>query len=254
VPGNRYPYRDPVNTRLTLDSGQKGGPVWSPDGREIAFHSNRRGSHDVFVMPSDGSGEAELVFATEGNDMPMSWSPDGRTLYCISSDLLVFVAGRLSHVNRQPGGGWSEPFASFFGEELIGPAEISPDNRFLAYASDKSGIWEVYVASLPDGKGKWQVSTAGGSQPCWSRDGKELFYVRGDTLLTVPVPATPAFSAGIPEPLFSDPNLVDRRIYRRYDVSKDGQRFVTMEPIWQSGSGIGIIQNWSAEFRDREEK
>ena len=134
-------------------------------------------------------------------------------------------------------------------------AKFSPDGRFVAYVSDESGRNEVYVRPFPGGDGKWQVSGNGGTQPRWSKDGKELFYVERDTLMAVAVATTPSFTSAAVTRLFQDANLLG--IYDpRYDVSADGRRFVLPEPIVgaeEKPPSIHIIQNWYEEFRDREQ-
>ena len=115
---------------------------------------------------------------------------------------------------------------------------------------DESGRFEVYVRPFPEGEGKRPVSRNGGEDPRWSRDGKELFYVEGDTLVAVAVETTPAFSAGEASRLFSDLSLQQGN-YPNYDVSPDGRRFVTVETVENATPAIHVVQNWFEEFRGR---
>ena len=147
---------------------------------------------------------------------------------------------------------------------------MSPDGRFVAYASNEAGRYEVYVQRFPTGGDKQQVSDNGGGQPVWSKDGKELFYVEGDTLVVVPVNTTPSFSVDLSRRLFRSARFrgvfMGTNAFRaQYDVSADAQRFVLAEPVEEEastpppdhlvgelGRTIRVVQNWYEEFRDRE--
>ncbi len=139
-------------------------------------------------------------------------------------------------------------------------SRLSPDGRFVAYLSDESGRREVYVRPFPEGGGKWQISANGGNFQRWSRDGSELFYVEGQTLMSVAVSTTGGFSAGSAKPLFEHPGLGGGGGgSSTYDVSADGQRFVVVEDV-ESEEGeeakppaIHVVENWFEEFKDREQ-
>jgi Tol biopolymer transport system component len=124
-------------------------------------------------------------------------------------------------------GGKMTPFLSTKSNETNG--QISPDGKWVAYASNESGDWEIYVTTFPTAAGKWQVSRGGGTEPRWRGDGKEIFYIgTGSTLTAVPVNATDTFSSGNPAPLFRTQfraNVSSTDLYS-YDVTKDGQRFL----------------------------
>ena len=137
-------------------------------------------------------------------------------------------------------------------------AKFSPDGRYLAYASDESGRVEVYVRPFPEGSGKWQVSVNGGMHPRWRHDGRKLFYVEESTLMAVSVSTEQGFVLGQPERLFESEDLGTRNSYSapRYDVSADGQRFLTLAPVDDEDAPppvIRVVQNWYEEFRDREQ-
>ncbi len=136
--------------------------------------------------------------------------------------------------------------------------QFSPDGRWVAYASNESGKWEVYVVPFDDSGagpgGKWQVSNGGGRQPRWRRDGKELFYLAPDNrLMSVEVKGGAAFEAGPPVPLFQtrprDPISAEDRY--SYDVAPDGQRFLINAEIEQKAAPMSIILNWTAELKQR---
>ena len=133
---------------------------------------------------------------------------------------------------------------------------FSPDGRYVAYVSDESGQNEVYVQPFPEGGHKVTVSSDGGTKVRWSRDGKELFYVEGETLVAVSVSSGSSFSVGSATRLFEHPGLRPGGNYAPYDVSADGQRFILAEPVGEGGAApvpsIRVVMNWFEEFRDRE--
>ena len=135
-------------------------------------------------------------------------------------------------------------------------AKFSPDGRYVAYSSNESGQYEVYVRPFPEGGRKTTVSSRGGRQPRWSRDGKELFYVEGATLVAVSVSSDAAFSVGSMTRLFEHLSFA-RSFYPQYDVSADGQRFILDEPAGLGSEApapaIRVVQNWFAEFRGRQD-
>ena len=243
----------PMQRRLTFHAAADTRPQWSPSGHEITFQSLRGESWDIFRRAADGTGEAELLIGTEAFERPYGWSRDGNYL------AYVVLAG--GHTDlwylklKGDGEGFeSVPFlATPFGETA---PNLSPDGRFLAYCSDESGEYQVHVRPFPSGEGQRQVSTTGGCQPRWSRDGKELFYVEGDTLIAVEVTSSPNFVAVSTTPLFSDPHLSVGIINEvAYDVSADG-RFVLTDSVERTEAerpSIRIIENWYEEFRDREQ-
>ena len=189
-----------LKRRLTFDPDIDSRPLWSPSGEEIAFGSLRQGNIDIFSRPADGTGEPVLLVGTELDKRPYDWSSDGKYL-------LYTVAHRengrdLWYLKRKEDGSGFEPvpfLQTAFNETA---PQTSPDGRFVAYCSDESGQYEVHVQPFPEGGGKWQVSTNGGTQPRWSKDGKELFYVEGDMLIAVVVRTTPSFSSGSATSLF----------------------------------------------------
>ncbi len=139
-------------------------------------------------------------------------------------------------------------------------ARFSPDGRFVAYASDESGSYEVYVRDFPNGAKKYQVSTRGGTAPRWRRDGKEIFYVAHTSLMAVSATTRPGFSAGTPVRLFEKRYL--RAIQGttvnpnpQYDVSADGKRFVILDrPGGEQPLSIHVVHNWFEDFRSRARK
>jgi Tol biopolymer transport system component len=190
--------------------------------------------------PAQAGLEQFLGPVTEELKSPVSWSPDGRFL------LYAAGPGRSTHLLAQPlmGGGAPLPFALSQGHEEEGV--FSPDGRLVAYVSDESGRREIYVASFPGPGGKWQVSQNGGTEPRWRGDGKELFFLAPDNrLIALQVRiGEGSFQAGAIEPLFQTRTT---GFGWRYDVSRDGQRFLVNTPLpdtSSSSSEITLIVNW----------
>ena len=209
-----------MRRRLTFDPAVDSIPQWSPSGNEITFLSIRQGNFDIFSRPSDGTGEPVLLVGTELNEVPYDWSADGKYLFYTVADPENGLD--LCYLKRKEDGSGFEPFPFLQMPFNEGTPKISPDGRFMAYCSDEWGQFEIHVQPFPEGRGNWPVSTNGGCQPRWSRDGKDLFYVAGDTLLAVAVTTTPSFSFSVPTPLFRNPNLVAANCNQiLYDVSAD---------------------------------
>jgi hypothetical protein len=133
-------------------------------------------------------------------------------------------------------------------------AQISPDGRWLAYASNESGHQEVYAQPFPGLGGKWQISTAGGAEPRWSRDGRQLFYLSGDKMMVVEIQTKAGFIAGSPRLLFDQPYAHDAVLARAatYDVAPDGQHFLMLKEDTQSSQlQLRVVLNWTAELKSR---
>lgn len=237
--------------RLTTGEEPDIDPVWSPDGRRVAFASRRTDSMDVYVAPADGSREATLWFgAADANERPTQWKADPSVLIVwrgSPSGRAMEVVPVSSQTVRPPG----EPITSIAGARL---GRLSPDGRYLAYGSDRSGRAEVYVRTFPNGEHRIQVSVDGGRQPRWSPDGSELFYVQDDSLLAVRFTSSAVPAAGVPEKVFSRMGLatsVDVGFpgIAAYDVASDGSRFLVRERL-PGTNAIRVVQNWFEEFRN----
>jgi Tol biopolymer transport system component len=232
--------------RFTFGPFNQTHPVWSPDGNQIVFASDRDGASNLYRKASTGAGNEELLLASDAAKYSTDWSPDGRFIAYenqdpkTGSDLwLLPLFG-----NRKP-----IPFLRTDFNE--GQGQFSPDGRWMAYSSDESGRREVYVRAFPASGGKWQISTAGGSFPRWRRDGKELFYLAADRkLMAVPVNADSAIETGQAQALF-EPRILGIPIVP-YSVSGDGQRFLVTIPAEEaSSSPITVVLNWTAAFEKR---
>ncbi len=188
---------------------------------------------------------------------PTDWSKDGR--YLAYRELAPATGFDIRYVELQSDGEVSEPVTFLATPASEWSARFSPDGRFVAYMSDESGSYQIYVRPFPDGAGQRQVSVNGGQQARWRSDGRELYYVEGDTLMAVSVSTESAFTLGQPQQLFESPDLISGNASAStYDVSADGERFVTIAPTEDGDEEaalpkIRIVQNWYEEFRDREQ-
>jgi Tol biopolymer transport system component len=240
-----------TSRRLTFDPTDECNPVWSPDGSHVAFFSDRRGEREIYQKPANGSGEDELLLAAkdqEGHDgVGMStedWSPDGRF---IVYNFVPMAAHRndLFLLPMSPAAGRKPiPFLGTGATEFMGA--IAPNGRWIAHFSDESGDGEVYVRDLSPrgerGPGKWQVSAGGGWEPRWRRDGKELLYTAGSTIMAVAVkPVGPSFQAGAPRALFEVP--MPRLASHRFDVTRDGQRLL-VDTLVTADEPVRVLVNW----------
>jgi Tol biopolymer transport system component len=242
-----------VKTRITFTSGgQAMSPHWSPSGSELLFSSAREGSQtlDIHVKSADGTGEAKLVFGSELNDYASDWSTDGRYALADQHSPTTQFPTHVLLLGRKDDGRFegSPLFATEYVEKA---AKLSPDGRYVAYVSDESGVFELYVQRFPDGGEKLQISVRGGRQPRWSRDGAELFFVEDDALMVVQVEHGERLSVSAPEMLFRSAAF-GTSPHAHYDVSSDGRRFILAEYTDRNPTRIRVVQNWYEEFKDQE--
>jgi eukaryotic-like serine/threonine-protein kinase len=236
-------------TRLTFGRTANATPIWTPDGKRITFGSTRAGSSasNAFWQPADGSGSAEALttFGENGHNMG-SWSPDGQVLSfeeinpVTRRDVWVYtLSDRKAH-----------PFLNTQFNETA--PEFSPDGRWLAYASDESGRYEIYVQPYPGPGGKWQISTEGGTEPRWIRNG-EIFYRSGTKMMAVDTKLKPTFSADKPKMLFEGQYVPSLATMHNYDVSPDGQRFLMVKDSEQAtlSTQINVVLNWFEELKQK---
>jgi serine/threonine-protein kinase len=224
-------------------------PVWTPDSERIAFGSTRGASRvcNLYWKPADGSRDATLLDQSDHPRFAGSWSPDGKLLAFVEwhprtmRDIWLLDA-------QDPGE--STPILQTEYDEFS--PLFSPDGRWLAYNSNESGRYEIYVESFPRGRGRWLVSAGGGTEPVWSADGSELFYRKGEAMFVVPVRFTPTFSAGAPQRLFE--RSLKRGIYDSlsYDVSPDGREFLMIErQLELVPNQLHVVLDWDEELRRR---
>jgi WD40 repeat protein len=233
--------------RFTFDPAlsANGNVVWSPDGLHIAFSSERRGNRDIFEKKAGGSVETPLL-ATSNDEWPEDWSKDGRYLAYGSNA----GNGAFGDLHALP----------LFGDRKPIPVALSPfsedeprfsfDGKWLAYNSNESGTTQVYVVSFPATDQKRQISTAGGVQPRWRRDDKELYYLALDgAMMAVEFRAGPTVESGSPRALFNT-GLDADQARDQFAVRPDGQRFLIQLPA-QEGSAmpVTVVMNWTAALR-----
>jgi hypothetical protein len=236
-----------TNARLTSEPTVESHPIWDRSGNSITYYSNRRGNRDIFSKPADGRGTATPLVAGPLNENPEDWSSDGSVLVYSVDD--PQRKGDLWYLKRKVDGSY-EPVPFLQTPFAESEAALSPDGRYLAYKSNESGRAEIYVQRFPEGGPKQQISINGGHYPRWRKDGTELFYVAGETLMAAPVTTGSHFSVGVPGPLFKNTDLDSDG--RRYDVSSDGRRFLIAERAEESAKPvIRVVRNWFTEFRDR---
>ena len=240
-------------SRFTVGTALNASPLWAPDGSRILFRTNRNGATELYGKSAGGGGneDAELTQATQlaagiesPNLVPSDWSPDGRYLIgnipqkMTGYDLwLIPLAG-----DRKP-----VRFLDSPGDQLH--ANFSPNGHFVAYSSDESGRFQVYVQTIPLSDRKWQVSTNGGYEPRWKADGREIYYLSDDRkLMAVTVSAGPSF--GVPKALFQTripQGVISRRTH--YVPTPDGSRFlINTQTDEAPPNRITIVLNWQVEL------
>ena len=230
-------------SRFTFNSKTNEFPVWSPDGARIAYHSTRSAPGAIYQKTTSGAAQDEVLDQGAPNKRADDWSRDGRYI------ILETAAGGKTRgdIWVLPLFGDRKPFPYLQTEFNERSAKLSPNGQWLAYASDETKQYEIYVQTFPSPGGKWQVSTNGGTSPVWSRDGKELFFIGADQkLMVIEVKGGAKFEASVPSPLF-DTHL--STINPGYDVSKDG-RFLMPVAIEQATTPpMTVVINWNAGMK-----
>jgi eukaryotic-like serine/threonine-protein kinase len=226
-------------SHFTFDPTEETNPTWSPDGTQIVFTSRQKGKGDIYRKAATGAGIAEPLMESRELKIVESWTPDGRFI-------LYDSAGK---VWALPLSGDRKPVALLTQDGALRVSSVSPDMRWVAYASNGTGRSEIYVQSFPPSGGKWQVSTTGGEEPYWRRDGKELFYVEGKRLMAVAVTADgPRFQPGTPKPLF-EVRQQSFGFRSRYQVAANGQKFLVVVPLESTSPPITVVTNWIAGLK-----
>jgi Tol biopolymer transport system component len=186
------------NSRFTFEPVEQVVGVWSRDGGTVAYRAVFKEGSAVFTKRASGQEREKLVLRSQATDdlLPNSWSPEGHQILCTNQ-----ATPRTYLALLPAAGGAAVPLLNTKANEANG--QISPDGKWVAYASDESGTWEIYVTSFPGAAGKWQVSRGGGTEPRWQGDGKEIFYIApSGMLMAVPVNGESIFATGTPAPLF----------------------------------------------------
>jgi len=238
-----YDLEREMRTRFTFDPADDRTPLWSPDDSQLAFSSTRNAEGEIYMRPTSGQGDIRLLYTANEQIELTDWSGDGRLIF-------------FNRINPDEGGSdiWALDMQTFEAMPLLSgswfeDASLSPDGKWLAFASDESGTSEIYVQSFPTAAGRWMVSSDAGPspayRPAWRGDSRELYYLRGGAVVAVAVTGDATFSFGTPKTLFS---VSVTTASDNYTVSKDGQRILTNElpPADQGKVGARLIQNWTA--------
>ena len=231
-----------VSTRFTFGPSSNVDAIWSPDGRRIVYTSREKGPGDLFVKDASGTKDPEPLLVDKDEKYVSDWSPDGKYL-------LISWRGKDS-------GGWNISALTMDGEHKLVPivktqfneiwATFSPDGKYIAYESNESGRFEIYVQEFPDARNKWQISTNGGVEPYWRGDGRELFYRNGRQIVGVPVQIGSTFTAGTPAPILETrfSASIARGVYR---PAPDGQKFLVLAPrAAQVDTPATVVLNWTS--------
>jgi Tol biopolymer transport system component len=236
-----------TSSRLTYDPADDLNPVWSLDGSRIFFTSDRKGQRDIYEKPANGIGNEAVVLESKQGKNANDISLDGR--YLIYDTSTVGTSSRELWI--LPLFGDRKPFLFVQGNSPTSQAQFSPNGHFIAYTSNETGRYEVYVQTFPEARGKWQVSIDGGSEATWRHDGKELFYISQKKLMSVEVKTDAnSLQAGIPKSLFEVPLLPARSSRNHYVVTWDGQRFLfNVAAEGAEASMINVAVNWPAALR-----
>jgi serine/threonine protein kinase/Tol biopolymer transport system component len=229
-----------VRTRLTFGPVANTSPIWSPDGKWIAYMSRRNDHFGVYRKRSDGSGAEEVLVSVDAQIAPDSWSGDGKSLI---------------YTQRTPEGQgqiWVLPIEGERKPSMVLPrgsiGQLSPDGHWLAYQSSESGVNEVFVVAFGGGQGKWQVSANGGMLPLWGKDGREFYYLDGtQTLLAVQVrDVGGALEFGAPQSLVSRWTVLGQPFY---DVTPDGRKILLDRVSQQVSQSITVVTNFTADLK-----
>jgi len=235
--------RDTLN-RFTFQGSNNLVPLWTPDGRRIAYISNSSGPRNIFWQLADGSGGFERLNTSPNLSIPGSWSPDGKVLaYAIIAPQTGYDIWTLTPSDHK-----TQIFLQTKANESA--PQFSPDGHWLAYASEESGRFEIYVVPYPGPGGKWQISSDGGREPLWNRNGRELFFRNGNKMMAAPIDTQHGFSAGTPKMLFQGQYVTLANSTPNYDVTADGQKFLMLKSTVQP-TQINVVVNWFEELKQK---
>ncbi|MBN1570540.1 MAG: protein kinase [Acidobacteria bacterium] len=240
-------------TRLTFGEASM-TPLWSLDGKRVAFASGAWSNAAIYWKAADGTGEDEKLGDSQDRSiLPWAWSKDAKTLITIDYTSGGFDIGSLPMEGDHK---WSPLLR---GKYIELQPKFSPDGRWMAYMSAESGNNEIYVRPFPEiSKGRWQVSTNRGTCPLWAPDGRKIYYRQGSAVMAVPVEITPTFNPGKPEILFQGSYVgLSLNDAHTWDISPDGKRFLMMKgpetPVSTADGPrkINVVLNWFEELKQR---
>jgi len=235
-----------IKSRFTFADGNDWIPVWSPDGTRVAYTSDQKGASDLYVQSVVGGGDAEVLLDDEKLNFPMSWSQDSRYLLY---EAWVASGPDIYALDLEDGG---DPIPIVISDFFDRFPFISPDGRWLAFASDESGQMEVYVTAFPKPARKWQVSIDGGLRPRWSTSGTQIYYQNDKDLMAAPVDASgEVVRVGEVTKVLEFSPANDGYSYA---VSADGERFLTIKSgekgEREALDPMTIVLNWQSDLRE----
>jgi serine/threonine protein kinase/Tol biopolymer transport system component len=234
--------------RLTFGGGNQSFPVWTPDGKTVYFGSNAQGPTHIYAKSADGTGEERAIFGgADEMALPGSVSPDGKYL---AYGFRTANDGRgVFDIWALPLSGEGKPFPVVHNTFSNSRPAVSPDGKWMAYSNAESGRADIYITAFPGGGAKWQVSTTGGLQPQWRKDGRELFFLDpANNFMAVDVStANSAVKLGIPHVLFKPPGVNQ---YFWFAVNADGKKFI-IDVVNSRGASepFTLVQNWTADLK-----
>ncbi len=255
-----YEFARKIKTRFTFDANVDELPCWSPDGSHILFHSDRKGHYDLYQKRTSGAGVEEIILESEIQKFPNSWTPDGKYIIYNNLDPKTGYDLFLLPVEKSAGNEERKPvmyLQTGFNEQF---GVCSPDMRWIAYESDESGAYELYVRPFYDSSGnlvnntsgKWQLSSTGinlNTSPRWSRDGKQIYYQSADNKL-ISVGYTvqgSTFSVGNLETLLE---IKTKGVSLFQDVTADGEKFLFVTAVGGGTSEpVALITNWDVGLK-----
>jgi eukaryotic-like serine/threonine-protein kinase len=233
-------------TALAITNGSSQAPIWTADGQHIAYRATRHGTRRLFWKATDGTSEEEPLTAVANNTQtPSSWSPDGRTVAFSepgkNTGLDIWLL-------TPDGKAAARPFLATASQEWN--ARFSPDGKWLAYQSSESGRSQVYVQPFPGPGARHPISAGGGSEPVWSANGRELFYLNRDVMMAVDITEASGFAAGVPRRLFQGQFRTSATSTSAYAVSLDGRRFLRIQAVQPERplTEIHVVLNWFGEL------
>jgi serine/threonine-protein kinase len=241
-----YDFSRATLTPLTTGTGSSQAPRWTADGKRIIYRGTRTGFRSLWWKTVDDTTSEERLTIGEMIETPGSWSADGQWLVYFTNDpatgqdVWALPAGG----DRKPRGVVRTPFNEQY-------PRLSPDGHWLAYTSNEPGRVEVFVQPFPGPGSRSQISIDGGTEPVWSRDGRELFYLSGDKMMAVEITTAPTFRAGTPRLLFEGRYISSTNGVAAYDVASDGRRFLRVQPMHPDppANQIHVVLNWHEELR-----
>jgi serine/threonine-protein kinase len=231
-------------TRVTFHPDVDVISIWTPDGKSIAFASaTTQGPPDLFWKAADGTDKKKQLAAMDHAQFPTCWSNDARVLlFTDEHPDTKFDIWFLSMETGKPQAWLNTKFNET-------GAVFSRDGKWVAYQSDESGRYEVYVRPFGNPGGREQISTEGGTEPLWAPDKRKLFYRNGDKMMMVEVETDSAFTAAKPKLLFEG-QFETHRIAANYDITNDGRRFLMIRSEKESApKKLQVVLNWSEEVK-----